>query len=378
MQVALDAMGGDHAPQATVAGAVLAARELGIPVCLVGHGDVIRAELAKHQARELPLTIHHAPDVVRMDESPLAALRRKPGCSIRAAFELVRDGRAVAVVGAGNSGALMAAGLFVMGRLPGVERPAIAVPVPTLRGQVILIDAGANVDSQPSHLVQFALMGEIYARLLCGRPAPRVALLSNGEEPSKGTDATRAASDALQRLPLNFVGYVEGRDLCQGQIDVVVCDGFVGNVVLKTMEGFGATVGTMLRDALSRTWRARLGYLLARRALGEVRTRLDYAEYGGAPLLGIDGVAIVAHGASTAHAMRNAIRVAHDSARLELNRRIVEAVRALPPVAATGSGRRRRLWEQIKGRFATARDGHEPRDPAVQPEAPPGGETRDR
>ena len=359
IRVAVDAMGGDHAPGAAVAGAVLAARELGIPVWVVGHEDVVGVQLADHETRDLPITVHHAPDIVRMDESPVLAVRRKPHCSIRAAFDLLHDGTVSAVVSAGHSGALIAGALFAVGRLPSVERPAIAVSIPVARGQVILLDAGANVDAQASHLVQFAVMGEVYARVLCGISAPRIGVLSNGEEESKGTETTRVASTALRAAPLDFVGYVEGRALCQGAVDVVVCDGFVGNAVLKAIEGFGELAGEVLSEAFRGTWKARLGYLLARRALGEVRARFDYSEYGGAPLLGINGTAIVAHGSSGPRAVRNAIRVAHESARLEVGGQMVDALRGLPAVTAEGGARRRRLWKHLRDRLAGMRDGHQ-------------------
>jgi glycerol-3-phosphate acyltransferase PlsX len=370
VRVAIDAMGGDHAPEATVGGAVLAARELGIPVWIVGHEDVLQAKLADHDTRDLPLTVQHAPDLVRMDESPAVAIRRKPRCSMRVAFELLRDGTVDAVVSAGNSGAVMAGALLVLGRLPGIERPAIAVSVPSGDRHVILLDAGANVDAEPINLVQFAVMGEIYARVLCGIDTPRVGVLSNGEEESKGTEGTRAACAALKTVPLNFVGYVEGRAIGQGGADVVVCDGFVGNAVLKAIEGFGDVAGTLLRGVFSSGWRGRLAYFLTRRAVVEMRERLDYAEYGGAPLLGVDGVAIVAHGSSGPQAIRNAIRVAHDSARLELGRQIVAAVQALPPVLAAEGRRRRRIWAQLRNRLASIRDGQDASD------APPGNESQ--
>jgi glycerol-3-phosphate acyltransferase PlsX len=359
IRVAVDAMGGDHAPEAAVAGAVLAARELGIPVWVVGHEDVVRVKLADHETRDLPITVHHAPDIVGMDEAPFLAVRRKPRCSIRAAFDLLQDGTVNAVVSAGHSGALIAGALFTVGRLPNVERPAIAVSIPVARGKVILLDAGANVDAEAGHLVQFAVMGEVYARVLCGISVPRIGVLSNGHEEGKGTETTRAASAALRAAPLDFVGYVEGHALCQGAVDVVVCDGFVGNAVLKAIEGFGELAGEVFSEAFRGSWKARLGCLLVRRALGEVRARFDYSEYGGAPLLGINGTAIVAHGSSGPRAVRNAIRVAHESARLEVGGQIVDALRGFPAVAAKGGARRRRLWKHLKDRLAGMRDGHQ-------------------
>ena len=373
MRVAIDAMGGDHAPEATVAGAVLAARELGARVWLVGHQDVLRARLAPHAPEHLPIVLHHAPDVIGMDEPPVAAVRRKPRCSLRVTLDLLRDGTVDAVVSAGNSGAVLAGALFTVGALPGVDRPAIAVPMPAVHGHVILVDAGASVEADVLHLVQYAVMGETYARALGGNARPRVALLSNGQEPGKGTETTRAASRVLGTLPLNFIGYVEGRDLPRDVADVVVCDGFVGNAVLKAVEGFGMTTSQLLREAFGRTWRGRLGYVLARGPLAQFRQRLDYAEYGGAPLLGVDGVAVVAHGSSGPVAIRNAIRVAHDSARLGVNREIVNALRSVPSAESVASERRRRLWAQLRGRLATRRDGREtpaPDRPSADDQAP--------
>lgn len=359
IRVAVDAMGGDHGPEAAVEGAVLAARELEIPVWVVGHEDVVQAQLEQQDARELPITVHHAPDIVQMDESPVVAVRRKPRCSIRAAFDLLHDGTVNAVVSAGHSGAVVAGGLFAVGRLPGIERPAIAVSIPVARGQVVLLDAGASVDAEAGHLVQFAVMGEVYARVLCGISTPRIGVLSNGAEESKGTETTRAVSALLRASPLEFVGYVEGNALCRGAADVVVCDGFVGNAVLKVIEGFGELAGDLLAEAFKRNWRTRLAYFLARRALGDMRSRFDYAEYGGAPLLGINGTAIVAHGSSGPRAIRNAIRVAYESARLEVGDQIVDALRAFPTLPVETGPRRRRLWKSLKNRLASIRDGHQ-------------------
>jgi glycerol-3-phosphate acyltransferase PlsX len=374
--VAIDAMGGDAAPDVTVAGAILAARELGVPIWLVGHEDVLRAKVAAQDAGDLPLTIHHAPDVIHMNEAPVAAVRRKPRCSLRVAFDLLRDDRVDAVVSAGNSGAVMAAGLFVLGPLGGIERPAIAVPIPTTRGHVILLDAGASVSADARQLVQFAVMGEVYARVLSGAIRPRIGMLSNGQEESKGTEATRAASAVLRESSLNFVGYVEGRDVCSGAADVVVCDGFVGNAVLKALEGCVALTVALLGDAFRRSWRTRLGYRLARPALDEMRGRLDYAAHGGAPLLGLGGIAIVAHGSSGPRAIANAIRVAYDSVRLDVNRHIADGLAGMAGALGDATApRSRRLWTQLKDRLARRRDGGAP-PPRTGPGAdvPPDGE----
>lgn len=328
MKVAVDAMGGDHAPGAVVEGAVLAARAHGLGVVLVGDAAKIEAELARHKTRKLPVTVHHAADVVTMDEHGALAIRRKKDSSLRVCFDLVRKGEAHAVVSAGNSGAVMAGALLLLGRLEGIDRPAIAGALPTLGGgRVVLVDAGANTEATPKNLAQWGLIGEAYARTILGIEAPRVAIVSNGEEPGKGTELTRAAWALLEKAPIRFVGYLEGRDVFAGKADVLVTDGFTGNVLLKTAEGAAAGVASMMREEIERTVTAQAGYLLIRGALSRFKRRLDYAEYGGAPILGVDGVAIVAHGASNAVAIKNAVRVARELAREDLRAGLVEAAR---------------------------------------------------
>jgi glycerol-3-phosphate acyltransferase PlsX len=314
--VAVDAMGGDNAPGAIVQGALNAARK-GVPVLLVGLEARVRAELRRLGAgADLPVAVRHASEVVEMGDHPGQAMRRKKDNSIRVCFELVASGQASAMVSAGNSGAVMAGAIFVLGRLPGVERPAIISTLPALRGAPILLDMGAVVENKPVYLVQFALMGEVYARRVVGVARPRVALLANGEEDSKGTDTTRAAAAALRRSRLDFVGYCEGRDLLTGDYDVVVTDGFTGNVALKTMEGTARVMGDFLKEALKSSWRARLGGLLARPALQRMKRRVDWREVGGAPLVGVAGVGFVTHGRSDALAVENCVlraRAAADS-----------------------------------------------------------------
>jgi glycerol-3-phosphate acyltransferase PlsX len=268
MRVAVDAMGGDYAPRAVVEGAVQAAQEYGIPVLLVGDQEVIQREVNRLGGAYLSLVaIKHAPETVAMDESPVTALRQKQDSSIRVAFKQVEAGEAGAVVSAGNSGVVMATSMAVLGRLPGVDRPAIITLIPTARGEACLLDAGANVECKPLHLVQFAMMGEIYARVVRGTASPRVGLLSNGEEESKGIEVTRMAHEVLKRLPLHYVGYVEGSDLNTGMVDVVVTDGFTGNVALKTMEGFASLLQGYLNALFTGSLRGRLAYLLTRRSL---------------------------------------------------------------------------------------------------------------
>jgi len=323
--VAVDAMGGDNAPGAIVQGAIDAARK-GQAIILVGPEDRVRAELDRQRAsRDLPVQIRHAPETVGMDEHPGQAMRRKKANSIRVALQMVRDGEASALVSAGNSGAVMAGAMMVLGCAGDVQRPAILSLLPAAKGRPVMLDSGANVDCRAVHLVQFALMGEVYSRRVLGVARPRVALLSNGEEASKGTAATRAAAAALGRSELRFEGYCEGRDLLRGEIDVVVTDGFTGNVALKTMEGTAQTLAVMMRDALRRTIPARLGAALVKSAIDEIRHRVDWREIGGAPLLGSEGVVVIAHGASDRRAISNAIALAASGARASCTEEIGEA-----------------------------------------------------
>jgi glycerol-3-phosphate acyltransferase PlsX len=284
-----------------------------------------------------------------MHDSASDAVRKKKDSSIRVAFELVKNGEADAVVSAGNSGATMAAGMFVLKRLKGIERPAIAQIFPTLEGKTLVLDVGGNVDCKPVHLMQFAVMGEVYARHVMGVENPRVGLLSNGEEESKGNELTRETHQLLKQRTPAYAGYVEGRDIFNGMVDVVVCDGFVGNVVLKLSEGLAEAVGKMLKDEIKKSLLSKIGYLLSRQAFSNFKRKVDYAEYGGAPLLGIDGVGMICHGGSNAKAIKNAIRFAHDYASKGVTRRMGEkllenvAVYAQqaeePTVAAAGEGR---------------------------------------
>ncbi len=324
MRVAVDAMGGDNAPAVEVEGTVAAVREFDIPVTLVGDTERLRLELARHDAAGLDITLHHASEVVGMHDSPSDAIRKKKDSSIRVAFELAKSGEAEAVVSAGNSGATMAAGMFVLKRIAGIDRPAIAQIFPTLRGKTLVLDVGGNVDCKPIHLVQFAIMGEVYARYVMGIAHPRIGLLSNGEEESKGNDLTRETSAILREISLDYAGYVEGRDIFNGLVDVVVCDGFVGNVVLKLSEGLAEAVGKMLKEEIKKSFFSKVGYLLSRQAFNNFKKKVDYAEYGGAPLLGIDGVGMICHGGSNAKAIKNAIRFAHEYAQKGVTRRVAE------------------------------------------------------
>lgn len=324
MRVAVDAMGGDNAPEVEVAGAVAACREFGVSVTLVGDSSRLEAELAKHAIKGLDIDICHASEVVGMHDSASDAVRKKRNSSIRLAFDLVKDGKACAAVSAGNSGATMAAGMFVLKRIKGIERPAIAQIFPTLKGKTLVLDVGGNVDCKPIHLVQFAIMGEVYARYAMGVENPVVGLLSNGEEDSKGNELTRETNMILRKTSLNYAGYVEGRDIFKGTADVVVCDGFVGNVVLKSSEGLAEAIGRMLKEEILKSWISKIGYLFVRSAFGRFKKIVDYAEYGGAPLIGINGVGMICHGGSNVKAIKNAIRFANEYAQSGVTEHVTE------------------------------------------------------
>jgi glycerol-3-phosphate acyltransferase PlsX len=327
MKIAVDAMGGDNAPQAVVAGAVEAAKEFGTGIILVGIEELVQAELNKHhQAKTLPIEVRNATQVVDMLDSPATVFRRKKDSSIRVANELVKSGDAVAVISAGHTGAAMATSLFILGPLEGVERPAIATFMPTMKETCIVLDVGANVDCKPNHLLQFAIMGEVYAKYLLKNPNPRVGLLSIGEEETKGNELTKEAFKLLTETSLNFIGNVEGRDVMSGKADVVVCDGFIGNVVLKLSEAVAETIGLMIRENIGDNLIRKLGYFMMRPAFRALKRRIDYAEYGGAPLVGINGISIISHGRSSDRAIKNAVRVATELAKSEVNKHIHEDI----------------------------------------------------
>ncbi len=325
-------MGGDYGPTVVVEGAVAAAREPGLSVILVGDRSALEWELARHRATSLPVTLRHASQVVGMAELPSQALRRKRDSSLRIAANLVKEGEAAAFVSAGNTGAAMAIGMFVLGVLPGVDRPAIAVHLPSLTGYTVLIDAGAIVDPKPRHLVQFAVMGHCYARAILGKTKPRVGLLSIGEEEGKGNELTKEAFEELKVSSLNFIGNVEGRDIYNGNCDVVVTDGFTGNVALKISESLVEMLGAIIREELARDLGSRLGAVLSRSAFARFKKRVDYTEMGGAPFLGINGAAIICHGTSPPKAIKNAIRVAAEWVQRNVNEHIRAAleVEAMP------------------------------------------------
>jgi len=352
-KIAVDAMGGDRAPRVVVDGAILAARELGVEVVLVGQKEVVEQELAR-QGGAPKLEVVPAAQLIAMHESPSSALRKK-NSSMKVAFEMMKRGEVDAVVSAGNSGAMMATGMFVMGTLAQVARPAILIVVPNLKNGTVIIDAGANVDCKPRHLVQFGLMGSIYAERILSIHNPRVGVLSNGEEESKGNELTRAASEQLGASPVNCIGYVEGRDIFNGKVDVIVCDGFTGNIALKTMEGVASFAGEVFKGAFQKNLASRLGYLMSRNSLREAYRRLDYAEYGGAPLIGLDGVAIIAHGGSDPRAMKNAIRAARDEIQQDVNRYITEILGDVE-AGAKKEGLPHKIWQRIKSKIESLGD----------------------
>ena len=322
-------MGGDHAPSRIVDGALAAARHLGIGVDLVGRQDVVRAEILRHEDHgSLDIRVIDAPDVVGMSESPAQALRRKPRSSIRVAAELVARGDSAALVSAGHTGAVVVAAHSTFGMLPGVDRPGLAPSVPTRGGSAVLIDAGATVECKPSHLLQFGVMGSVYARTWMGIERPRIGLLSIGEEETKGNELTREAHQLLKGSRLHFIGNVEARDIFSGQADVIVCDGFTGNVALKLSEGLVEMVEELLGEELQSTFSSQVGYLLSRRAFRRFRRRVDYSEYGGAPLMGVAGLCIVGHGRSSSKAVRNAVAMASRFAASRVLERVVQEIAA--------------------------------------------------
>lgn len=319
MKIALDAVGGDHGPAPCIEGALQAAKELDVEVILVGDEQTLTQECARLGCRDPRLSIRHASQVVEMHESPAAVARRKRDSSIWIATELVKSGEACAVVSPGNTGASMVASFFVLGLTKGVERPAIATSLPTLTGEAIMLDVGANVDCTAKHLEQFALMGNEYGKHLFRKPHPRIGLLSIGEEDSKGNEVTKEAFKLLKSGPLNFIGNVEGREVYSGSADVVVCDGFIGNVALKISEGVAETIKKLLLKEISGSWLGRLAYPLIAVPLLKLKRKIDYAEFGGAPLLGVNGVTMICHGRSSAKAIKNAIRRAKGMAEGRVN-----------------------------------------------------------
>ncbi len=346
MKIVVDAMGGDHAPDATVEGAVLAAREYGTEIILTGISDSIYAVLDRFDPEhKLPIQVVHADEVVEMHDIPGKVLRSKRKSSMKIGLDLLKEGSASAFVSAGNTGAVLAYSTVILRPLKGVDRPAIAIQLPTLKGDAILLDAGANVDCKTSQLFQFGIMGHVFAEYILGKKNPRVGLLSIGEEDGKGNEIVKEAFQMLKSSHINFIGNIEGKEVYRGNADVIVCDGFTGNVALKISESVAEMIGTNLKRMFQRNWRSKLGYLLLKPQLDEFKKKVDYSETGGAPLLGINGVVIIAHGSSSAKAIKNAISRASELSEKKITQHISEDIESnlLDIESAKGT-----IWTQIK------------------------------
>jgi glycerol-3-phosphate acyltransferase PlsX len=324
LRIALDAMGGELGPEEMVTGAIQAVEESDLDVMLIGDENVLNRVLQASSPSVSRLHVVHASQTVSMDESPFEAIRKKKDSSIVKAFDYVKNGEADGVVSAGNSGATMASAIKSLGRLENISRPGIASIFPTLKKPLVMMDVGANVDCRPQHLFQFGVMGAAFSDNLFQIKRPSIGLLSIGEEGGKGNILVKNAHELFRKSTLNFIGNVEGRDIFQGDVDVIVCDGFVGNVCLKVSEGLAEAIISMLRTEMSKSFMAKMGYLLAKKAFGKFGKRVDYAEYGGAPLLGVAGTGIVCHGRSNAKAIKNAIKVAAEMIRSKVNDHIIQ------------------------------------------------------
>ena len=324
LRIALDAMGGERGPEEMVAGAIQAVKESDLNVTLTGDKNLLNRILRKHPESGSRVEVVHSTQVIAMDESPFEAIRRKKDSSIVKAFDLVKSGNADAAVSAGNSGATMASAIRSLGRLNNVSRPGIASIFPTLKKPLVIMDVGANVDCRPQHIFQFGVMASAFSNNLFGIEKPSIGLLSIGEEGGKGNVLVKSAHELFQKSSLNFLGNVEGRDIFQGNVDVIVCDGFVGNITLKVSEGLAEAIITMLKNEMAKSFMAKVGYRLAKHAFDSFRKRVDYAEYGGAPLLGLNGTGIVCHGRSNAKAIMNAIKVAAEMVRNNVNEHITQ------------------------------------------------------
>ena len=324
LRIALDAMGGERGPEEMVAGAIQAVKESDLNVTLTGDKNLLNRILRKHSEVGSRIQVVHSSQVIAMDESPFEAIRRKKDSSIVKAFDLVKSGNADATVSAGNSGATMASAIRSLGRLNNVSRPGIASIFPTLKKPLVIMDVGANVDCRPQHIFQFGVMASAFSNNLFGIEKPSIGLLSIGEEGGKGNVLVKSAHELFRKSSLNFLGNVEGRDIFHGNVDVIVCDGFVGNITLKVSEGLAEAIITMLKNEMAKSFMAKVGYRLAKHAFDSFRKRVDYAEYGGAPLLGLNGTGIVCHGRSNAKAIMNAIKVAAEMVRNNVNEHITQ------------------------------------------------------
>lgn len=348
MKIAVDAMGGDFAPQAIVEGAYLASKKHGVKVILVGDEDQVSKELSRYPTSKLPIYIHHAPHVVAMHDSPSIVIRRMKDTSVKVALDLAKEGQVNGVISAGNSGAAMALAMFIFKKLEGVDRPAIATIHPSMKGSTVLIDSGGNVDCKPFHLVQFAIMGDAYAKYILRKEEPRIGVLSNGEEEGKGNELTREVHEILSKTDMNYIGYVEGRDLNSGNVDVIVCDGFVGNVALKISEGLWETISGILKWEARDNIRAKAAYFLMKRAMRRLEKRMDYSEYGGAPLLGINGNCVISHGHSNPKAIMNAIVLAASLAKNRLNEHLTQEIAEKQEFLRLRQRRQEKIKEPIK------------------------------
>ncbi len=331
MKIIVDAMGGDYAPEVVVIGAIAAVTEYQINVVLVGDEEKIKRLLDKHKYSGSLIAVHPAAETIDMSESAATSVRRKRQSSIVLGVELVKDGKGDAFFSAGNTGAVVCASVLAMGLLPGIERPGIAIVAPTLKGISLVIDVGANIDPKPLHLLQYGIMGDAYARYILKKTNPTVGLLNIGEEETKGTDFVKETHELLSKSPLNFIGNLEGKYLFSGNADVIICDGFVGNIALKVSESLAETVNVFLKQHILSTFWGRLGALMLKPGLMGFKKKLDYSEYGGAPLLGVNGVVIIGHGRSNAHAIKNAIRVAKEEVERQFNEKILDALGKLGP-----------------------------------------------
>ena len=346
MKIVVDAMGGDHAPEAVVEGAVMAAREYNTEIILTGLSDTVQAILDRlDPAHKLPVQVVHADEVVEMHDLPGKVLRSKRKSSMKIGLDLLKEGKASAFVSAGNTGAVLAYSTVILRPLKGVDRPAIAIQLPTLKGNAILLDAGANVDCKTSQLFQFGIMGHVFAEYILGKENPRVGLLSIGEEDGKGNEIVKEVFQMLKASHINFIGNIEGKEVYRGNADVIVCDGFTGNIALKISESLAEMIGTNLKRMFQNNWASKLGYLLLKPQLDQFKKKVDYSETGGAPLLGVNGVVIIAHGNSSPKAIKNAINRACELCEKNINEHIREDIESnLTDVeAAKGT-----IWKQIK------------------------------
>ena len=354
--IAVDAMGGDFAPGAIVKGALSAAKEFGIKIVLVGDEARISRYLSPSNELQLPIDIRHAPQRVEMGEVPSESFRQKPYSSMSVSLKMLYEKEVKAVVSAGNTGAFLYSAIKILNTLPKVKRPAISTIIPSIKGRTIVLDAGANVDCRPEWLLQFAIMGHLYAKIILKKERPKIALLNNGSEPTKGNRLTQEVYRILDNSSLNFVGNIEGNNIFYGEADVVVCDGFVGNIFLKLTEGFANIYVNMLKEEVSKRARSGIGAYLMKPAFENLNRRLDFTEYGGAPLLGVNGVCIVAHGSSPSYAIKNAIKTAEDFVIKDFNKTLPEEIEHLEDLVTYRPSKRRWFWGSLRGSFSKERD----------------------